>query len=132
MNNVAKPDFEMVKYSVLAFIFKTFDFNVGGMTISPNYLEAGAIIMLLFLLVLALARMRHLFIKWSFKGVGMGVLVGFFLALVVEGFFVVGGSTMLTTLLGWKNAPKPLQNALDASRSEMIKVLGVETENCKE
>ncbi|MEK7497857.1 MAG: hypothetical protein AAB656_02975 [Patescibacteria group bacterium] len=130
MNNVVRPDFEAVKYSIFNSLFKTFDLKIGSLTISPNYLMAGAILILLFLLIYMMAHMRHLFIKWSFKGAGMGVLVGFFLALVLEGFFIVGGSTMLTTLLGWKTAPKPLQNALDAGRSEMIKVLGVETE-CK-
>ena len=130
MNEVSKPDFEAIQYSVFSTVFKTFDLKLGGLTISPNYLTAGAILILLFLLVYALAHMRHLFIKWSFKGAGMGVLVGFCFALVVEGFFLVGGSTVLTTLLGWKTAPKPLQNALDAGRTQMIKVLGAETE-CK-
>jgi len=130
MNSVTQSNFEMLFYNAFYSIFRTFDLKIGNLTISPNYLEAGAILVLLFLLIVMMARMRHLFIKWSFKGAGMGVMVGFFLALVVEGFFIVGGSTMLTTLLGWKSAPKPLQNALDSGRTQMIKVLGVETE-CK-
>ena len=119
---------------ILEQAFKTFSFKVGSLTISPNYIEAVLVVLLIFMLVFAMARMHRLFIDWSFKGAAMGVLVGFFLALVVEGFFIVGGSTVLTRTLGWKNAPKPIQTFIDSGRSEFIKVLGAstsETQNCK-
>ena len=99
--------------------FKTFNFKLGGFTLSPNYLQALLILLLIFLLIFTMARMHHLFIKWSFKGAVMGILIGFILALVVEGFFLVSGSTVLTTVLGWKNAPKPIAEILDDSRTKL-------------
>lgn len=41
---------------------------------------------------------------------------------------IVGGKTALTEIAGWKNAPQPLQAALDAGRSKLVKVLGVTEE----
>lgn len=114
--------------------FKTFTFKIGSLSISPNYIEAALIVLLIFMLVFAMARMHRLFIDWSFKGAAMGVLVGFFLALVIEGFFIIGGSSVLTKTLGWKNPPKFLQVGLDAGRAQFIKVLGAQTsdsQNCK-
>jgi hypothetical protein len=105
--------------TVIETVFKTFSFKIGGLTISPNYLQAILILLLIFMLVFTTARMHHLFIKWSFKGAAMGVLVGFVLALVVEGFFLVSGTTVLTATLGWKNAPKPISKILDESRTKL-------------
>lgn len=110
--------------------FKTFSFQVGNLTISPNYLEAFLVVFLVFFLILAMARMRRLFINWSFKGAAMGIFLGFVLAIIVEGFLLLGGHTVLTSLFGWKNAPKPIQQALDRGRGEFIKVLGAQTTNC--
>ena len=94
-------------------------FNVGNLNISTSYLQAGAIVVLLFLLVLSLASFRrHLF----------GLFFGFLLALIFEGFLVVGGRTALTELAGWKNAPQPIQAALDAGRAKLVQVLGVTEE----
>lgn len=107
--------------SALEFAFRTFSFKIGGFTLSPNYITAFLLIMLIFMLVFTMARMHHLFIKWSFKGSAMGVLIGFVLALVIEGFFIVSGSTVLTATLGWKNAPKPIANLLDESRVKLQK-----------
>ena len=78
-----------------------------------------------------MARMHRLFIHWSFKGAAGGVLMGFVLCLIIEGFFMVSGSTILTSALGWKNAPKPVQVVLDAGREHFTKVLGASTQNCK-
>jgi hypothetical protein len=66
--------------------------------------------------------------EWSFKGASFGVFLGFLLALILEGFLLVGGRTVLTDVLGWKTAPKPISNALDAGRSQLISVLGVSKE----
>ena len=50
---------------------------------------------------------------------------GFLLALILEGFLIVGGRTLLTEVVGWKNAPKPILSALDAGRNKLVDVLGV-------
>lgn len=92
---------------------------------SANYLQAGLILFLIFLLVLTLAQVRHHYVKWSLKGSLMGLFFGFLLVLILEGFFVIAGKTLLTETLGWQNAPKPIKTALDMGRGKLINVLGV-------
>lgn len=53
---------------------------------------------------------------------------GFLLAIIVEGFLLIGGRTMFTEILGWKNAPKPISTLLDAGRAKLVAVLGVTDE----
>jgi len=106
----------------------SFQFNLGNLNISTSYLQAGAIIVLLFLLVLSLASFRRHLLGWSIKGALFGLFFGFLLALIFEGFLVVGGRTALTELAGWKNAPQPIQAALDAGRAKLVQVLGVTEE----
>lgn len=91
-----------------------------------SYLQAGAIVFLIFLLVLTLAQVRRHYIDWSFKGALFGIFFGFLLALFLEGFLIIGGRTAITEVLGWKNAPKPLSVALDAGREKLITVLGIQ------
>jgi phosphoglycerol transferase MdoB-like AlkP superfamily enzyme len=105
-----------------------FEFNVGNLTVSPTYLEAGAIIFLIFVLILTLAQVRRHFLDWSFKGAFFGLFFGFVLALILEGFLVLSGRTAVTEILGWKNAPKPIANVLDAGRARLVKVLGAQAE----
>ena len=93
-----------------------------------SYLQVGAIIFLLFLLVLSLAQFRRHYVDWSLKGAIFGVFFGFLLALTLEGFLIIGGKTALTEVLGWKNAPRPLQVALDSGKTKLIQVLGLNTE----
>jgi len=50
---------------------------------------------------------------------------GFLLALILEGFLILSGRTLFTEIVGWKNAPKPILNALDAGRNKLVDVLGV-------
>jgi hypothetical protein len=109
-------------------INKTFNFKLGGLDIAPTYWQAAAIIFLLFALVSTLARMRHLYIKWSFSGWPAWLFMGFLLALVLEGFLLLGGRTVVTGLLGWKNPPKPISTALEVSRAKLVDVLGVTDE----
>lgn len=109
-------------------INKTFSLKLGSLDISPTYWQAAAIVFLLFLLVLTLARLRRLFIKWSFSGWHAWFFMGFLLALVLEGFFIIAGRTVVTELLGWKNPPKPISTALNAGREKLITVLGVTDE----
>jgi len=83
-----------------------------------------AIVVLIFLLILTLAQVRRHYIHWSFKGAAFGIFFGFILALILEGFLIVGGRTALTEIVGWKNAPKPFQVAVDNGRDKLIEVLG--------
>ena len=53
---------------------------------------------------------------------------GFVITLILEGFFILSGRTILTEVLGWKNAPKPISVALDAGRNRLRNVLGKQDE----
>ncbi len=108
-------------------IFQTFTLTLGKFSLPVSYIQAGLIVLLLFVLVLSLAQFRRHFIEWSFKGGIVGLFFGFLFALILEGFLLIGGKTALTEVLGWKNAPKPLSVVLDAGRSKLIQVLGIET-----
>lgn len=105
---------------------KSFDLHIGKFNMPFSYLQAGAIVFLIFLLVLTLAQVRRHYIDWSFKGALFGIFFGFLLALFLEGFLIIGGRTAITEVLGWKNAPKPLSVALDAGREKLITVLGIQ------
>jgi hypothetical protein len=110
-------------------VFETaLDFELGGVSFSPSYLQAGVIILLLFVLVLTLARLRRLYMDWSLRGAGIMLFFGFLLALILEGFLILGGRTLFTEIIGWKNAPKPLLNVLDVGRAKLVDVLGVTEE----
>jgi uncharacterized integral membrane protein len=96
----------------------------GNITFAPNVLQAGVIIVLIFLLILFMARMTRTYLSWYTGYWYVWVGLGFFLAVIVEGFFVVSGSTVFTSILGWKTAPKPIQFVVDTGRSKLINVLG--------
>ena len=107
--------------NIVDYINKTFSFNIGKISIAPTYWQAGAILFLIFLLVLSLARLRHMYVGWSLKGFVPNLLLGFFLALIVEGFLIISGRTLLTSLVGWENAPKPISTAIDEAITEKRK-----------
>ncbi len=113
-------------------IISAFFSNVGNyfadLYFSKNYLQAGAILVLIFLLVITLAQIRHHYVDWSIKGGIVGIFFGFLLALILEGFLIIGGRTAVTEFLGWKNAPKPIKTALDIGKVKLINVLGVTDE----
>lgn len=102
--------------------------NLGGLSFSTSYLQAGAIVLLTFLLILSIAQIRRHFIDWSLKGAVFGIFIGFLLALIFEGFLIIGGRTALTEVLGWKNPPKPVANLLEAGRVKLVNVLGITDE----
>lgn len=106
--------------------YKTFDLNVGKFSMPIPYVQAIAIIFLVFLLILAMAQFRRHEVDFSMKGAIFGIFFGFVLALILEGFLLISGRTAITSILGWKNAPKPIQLALDAGRGQLVKVLGAE------
>ena len=107
---------------------KSFDLSLGKFSLPVTYLEAGAVIFLLFLLILTIAQVRRHYVSWSLKGGLFGIFFGFLLALILEGFLLIGGRTALTEALGWKNAPKPIQIALDSGRSKLGQVLGIQNQ----
>ena len=115
-------------FDSVQFIFNTFDLNLGKFSVPVSYWQAGAIVFLLFVLILTIARFRRHYIDWSLKGGIVGIFFGFLLALILEGFLLIGGKTALTEVLGWKNAPAPLSHALDAGRTKLIDVLGTQTQ----
>ena len=100
----------------------------GNINFSSSHIRAGAIIVLIFILVLSLAQLRRHFVNWSLKGVLFGLFFGFLLVLALEGFLIIGGKTALTSILGWKNAPQPLTAALNLGREKLIQVLGIKDE----
>jgi hypothetical protein len=106
-------------------LFEKFNLNIGNFTISPSYLQAGAIVFLIFILLLSMANLRRHFLNWSVKGSIFGIFWGFILALILEGFLIIGGRTALTEIIGWKDAPKPLVNLLDKGREKLVEVLGI-------
>lgn len=103
--------------------------NIGNyfinLYLTKNYIQAGAIVILVFLLILILAQIRHHAAEWSLKGWIVGLFFGFLLTLILEGFLLIAGRTALTELLGWKNAPKPITRALDIGKDKLTNVLGV-------
>jgi len=110
------------------FLSNNLHLNFGKISFSPSYLQAGVVILLIFVLTLALAYLRRHFVNWSFKGALFGLFFGFLLALILEGFLIIGGKTAITQVLGWKDAPKPVTSLVEAGRSELIKVLGEQTQ----
>lgn len=103
-------------------------FKIGNFEFSPTYLQAAAIVFLTFLLIFTLARLRKLYVRWSFSGAHAFLFIGFLLALIIEGFFIIGGRTVITEILGWKNPPKPVASVLDFSKEKIADVLGVKKE----
>ena len=114
---------------VLKFITQSFDLNLGKVVIPVTFWQVGAIVFLIFLLILSMAQFRRHYVNWGVKGAVFGVIFGFLLALTLEGFLISSGKTALIGVLGWKNAPIPLQTALDSGKKQLIQVLGVETVN---
>ena len=105
-----------------------FNFDLGKFSFSSSYIQAGVVVVLLFILILMLAQLRRYFVDSSVKGALFGLFFGFLLALILEGFLIIGGKTAITQILGWKDAPKPIANLLEVGRGELIKVLGQQVE----
>lgn len=114
----------------MRFLNKSFGtYNVRGFFIEPTYWQAFAIVFLIFLLILTLARLRHMYVHWSVSKPAVSfIFYGFLLALIVEGFLILSGRTLFTEVLGWKNAPKPISTVLDIGRNKLVNVLGVTEE----
>jgi len=114
-------------------VFETVSIDLpGGLVFQPSYLQAGVIVLLLFLLVLTLGSLRHRMNHWTIKGVFPGIAFGFLLAIILEGFLLVGGKTFLIGMLGWKEAPGPVTSVLDVGREKLVNVLGTEAQSAEE
>ncbi|MCX6704226.1 MAG: hypothetical protein NTZ07_02155 [Candidatus Woesebacteria bacterium] len=111
--------------NILKVFIGKFDINIGKISFPVSYIQAAVIVFLIFILILVLAQFRRHFFDWSVKGALFGIFFGFLLALILEGFLIIGGRTVLTGILGWKNAPAPISLALDAGRNKLIQVLGI-------
>lgn len=96
---------------------------INNFSIAPTYVKAGAIVFLIFLLVMSLAQFRHHFVRWSFKGGLMGLFFGFLFTILIEGFLIVSGNTFLTAVFGWNNAPKPFKTILDIGKERLIGII---------
>ena len=105
-----------------------FNLSLGKFSLPVTYIQAAIVVGLVFLLILFLAKFRRHAVDWSLKGAVFGIFFGFLLALLIEGFLVIGGKTVLSSVLGWKNAPAPISIALDAGRNKLIQVLGISDE----
>ena len=104
-------------------------YKIGNFSITPSYFQAVAIILLVFLMLFSIARLRRLEINWSLKGGIWLIVIGFLLAIVLEGFLLIGGKSILIEVFAWKNPPKPIARALEAGRAQLITVLGTKDEN---
>jgi len=110
-------------------LFENINVNLpGGYIFQPNIISAAAMVFLIFLLILTLGQLRHRLLSWHMKGFFPGIAFGIILILIAEGFLLIGGKTVLTGILGWENAPKPISVALDSGRTKLAGVLGVTNE----
>jgi hypothetical protein len=120
------PDTSGVAGSALGVANKTLpSFTVRGLEIAPTYWQAATILLLIFLLIFTLARMRYIYVHWHLSKTSLAMMFwGFVLTLILEGFLWLGGRTVLTSVLGWKNPPKPIATTLDTGREHLREVLG--------
>ncbi len=104
---------------------KPFHYKLGRFDFSPSYTQAILVVLLFFLLLLSLARVRRTFVHWSLGRHSIAIFVwGFIVALIVEGFFILAGRTMFTEVLGLRNIPKPISSFIELGRSRAYQVLG--------
>jgi len=112
---------------------RSVNFNLPrGMVVETSLLQAVAIVFLLFLLILTLGQLRRRFVDWHFQGFLGGIIFGFVIGLILEGFLLISGKTVVTSLLGWKNAPEPITKSLDIGREKLVDVLGAQEESGSE
>lgn len=124
----ALPDFQ--KYNPVKWLLSSSgDFEIKGILFQTQYWMAVVIVILIFLLLFTIARIRHLYVHWNLGKASMSFLFwGFMLALILEGFLWIAGRTLLTEVIGWKTAPKPIGTALDMGRERLVDVLGATEE----
>lgn len=99
--------------------------HLGSVTIAPNIWQAAAIIALIFALLLVLAYMSRNFLEWSLSGFGVGLFIGIILTIILEGFLLIGGKSIVTSLLSWKSAPPQIQKVLNDGHKKLLDTLNV-------
>ncbi len=116
----------MQKLPIFNFLNTTLKtFKIGNLNVDATYWQAGLIIILLFLLVFTLARLRHLYVHWSMGKNAFAMLFwGVVLTIIMEGFLMLTGRTLFTEILGLKNVPKPFSTVLNIGRERLVNVLG--------
>lgn len=116
--------------NVLKFLNKSFGtYNVKGIYIEPTYWMAIVIVILIFMMLMTIARVRYLYVHWNLSRTSLAFLFyGFLFALILEGFLIIGGRTLFTEIIGWKNAPKPIGTFLETGREKLVDVLGITEE----
>jgi len=116
--------------NVIKLLNKSFGiYNIKGIYVEPTYWMAAVVVFLIFLALLTLARVRYLYVNWNLSRTSLAFLFyGFLFALILEGFLIIGGRTLFTEVVGWKNAPKPISTILDAGREKLVNVLGISEE----
>lgn len=99
-----------------------------GLTFQPNYIQAIAIVALLFLLILMMGQFRKRLLDWHMNGFMPGIIVGVVVTLFLEGFLIIGGRTALTEVFGWENPPSFIAGALDGGKTKLAGTLGATDE----
>ena len=95
-------------------------FNVGKLQIDATYWMVGVLLLLLFMVLFSIARVRYLYVHWNLGKSSIAFLFwGFILAVGVEGIFMLYGRTIFTDILGVENTPKPFSTVLDIGITPM-------------
>lgn len=105
--------------------------QVQNIHVAPSWAQAGIIVFLIFLLLVVMARMTRSYLSWYTSGWWVWTGLGFVLAIIIEGFFILSGGTIFTSVLGWKTAPAPVQSVIDTSRERLKNSFGEETPSDK-
>lgn len=79
---------------------KTISLRLLNMDFQFTYWEIGAVVFLIFLLILSLAHMRRHFVDWSLKGAIFGFVFGVIITIVVGGVLILRGIKIDTKVLG--------------------------------
>ena len=97
-----------------------------GISFGESSLRTLFILAGVFLLLVLLGLTRKHLLGYSFKGGYAGFGLGVIFTLVIEILLLLGGRTLLTESLGWKDAPPALTETFDRGKEEVAKDLGVE------
>lgn len=101
-------------------------FHLPAVKIGSNIFQALAVIALVIGLILVAAFLKRTFQKHeAHYGIWSGLVAGFVLALVLEGFLLMNSKSALTSILGTKSMPRPIQNVLDGAHKGLLDILKV-------
>jgi len=101
-------------------------FHLPSIKVGPNIFQALAIVALVIGLILIAAFLKRTFQKHeAHYGIWSGLVAGFIIALVLEGFLLMNDKSLFTSILGAKNLPQPIQNALDQAHKGLLDILKI-------